>query len=443
MTPLNPTRAGLAWFLVALHRGARVAKACSRLGVSALVMGGCQGQSDEPKLRLAPRSLGPPPEAVAPSAFRPFVPLGVDTGGRCREDPYMTGRGFRAVTWRRDDDAGRWWSIDVAIDSTGAVRRYAEDRYAGSAGRTMIHVDFQAGWAEAENSIPGEPAQTTSGDATAFFHAPNLDNPSAQAARVLGRCRVSLDPWGVLAGLPDSLRPPPQPRRAPRSPGFDRVFPRHEAGAGYLMGGAELKWLRMVILPLYAAPGGEVEGWLARGWVVRPMTPAPTWKKLTAAGWRGVGGESIALTVLDLHDDGWFRLRYAAPDGSTDGTAWAHVSHLNLGDVDLRLVGWEEHFLRVEGTVFRAPGMHYLREGASAESIVLDSLTSFDRWGGRSEESYALTPLEMKGDWMRARVQRPKGFCGDQPGPQTTMEGWVRWRDSVNGLMLATGSPIC
>lgn len=394
--------------------------------------------------RLIP--LGYPPTHIALADFRPQMPIGADTGGRCREDPYWTTRGFRAVSWRRDDASDRWWRIDVAIDSTGAVRRYLEDRYAGRAGRTMILVDLAEGWGTAENSPPGAPAQKTGGDAVSVFHAPSLDDPSTQAARVLERCRASLDPWGVLARLPDSLRPPLAPRPAPRVPAFDRTFLKGEPGEGYLaVRGSSfegLNWLRLVILPLYTVPRGEVSAWLARGWVVRPLVPAPSWRELTVAGIYGVGDESIALTVLDLRDNGWFRLRYAAPDGVSDGTAWAHVSHLSFGDVDLRLVRWDAHFLRGGETVFRTSGIHYLRQTGSDESGVLDSLPSPDRWGGRSEVRHTLTPLEMHGDWMRVRVQWPGGWCArERTGP--TREGWVRWRDSVNGVMLTTGVLTC
>ena len=428
----------------------RLVYSCVRLvGVALLLLDACRGQSDErrPAARgESVRPFGPPPAALAPSAFRPFIPPGVDSGGRCREDHYMTTRGFRAVTWRRDEAAGRWWRIDVAIDSTGAVRRYLEDRYAGSAGRTMIRVDFDAGSGSAENSIPGEPAQTTSGDATAFFNAPTLDDLSGRAVRVLEHCRVSLDPWGVLSRLPDSVRPPPAPRPAPRVPGFDRSFRGREAGAGYLaVRGPSfdgLSWLRPVILPLYTLPRGAVSAWLARGWVVRPLTPTPSWRELTVAGIYGVGGESVALTVLDVRDDGWFRLRYAAPDSSSDGTAWAHTSQLGFGDVDLRLVRWDEHFLRGAMTVFRASGIHYLRQAASDQSGVLDSLASPDRWQGRSEERHTLTPLAVQGDWMKVRVQWPGGWCAPEPTGRTR-EGWVRWRDSVNGVMLTTGVLTC
>jgi len=358
----------------------------------------------------------------------------------------MTRRGFRAVTWRRDDAADRWWRIDVAIDSTGAMRRYFEDRYGGPQGRTMIQVDFADGRGSVENSPPGEPAQRAGGDAVSVFHAPTLDDPSTQAARVLERCRASLDPWGMLARLPDTLTPPPAPRPAPRVPGFDRSFLRREPGEGYLaVRGTSfegLDWLRMVILPLYSSPRGAVSGWLARGWVVRPTAPVPSWRWLSVAGMYGVGDESIAMTVLDVSDDGWFRLRYAAPDRLTDGTAWTHTSHLGLGDVDLRLVRWEEHFLRGNETVFLTSGIHYLRETASDEGRVLDSLASHDRWSGRSGERHTLTPLELRGDWMKVRLQWPGGWCApERTGP--TREGWVRWRDNVNGVMLTTGVLTC
>ena len=428
--------------------GVRVVRVYSSLVVAALVVGACHGGSDEGTPQLAVRSPpGASPVTIALSDFRPLMPLGAHGGGRCREDAHVTHEGLLGVVWRREDGRDSFWEIRVALDSANAVRRYFEDRYGGSSGRTMIRVEMAAGRGTAGNSIPGGPAETATGDAVTVFHALNLDDPSAQAARVLQDCRASLDPWGLLARLPDSLRPPPVPRPAPRTPTFDRAYGRREWTAGVL--GVRqhdfegFRWLRMVVLPLYAEPGGEPAGWLARGWVVRPLAPAAVWEAFAVAGGGGTGGEDAGLTILHARDDGWFRLRYAAPDSTSDGTAWAHTSQLQMGDVDLEIVRWEEHFLRGEERVLRASGVHYLREAPSDEGIVLDSLKSHDRWRERSEDSHALAPVEVRGDWMRVRVQRPGGWCGDPPGPRRTTEGWVRWRDSVNGLLLATGSPTC
>src|SRR5687768_1736778 len=50
--------------------------------------------------------------------FRPQIPAGVDTGGRCREYAYAVQQwGSRGVAWRLDGPDRRFWRIDVAIDS--------------------------------------------------------------------------------------------------------------------------------------------------------------------------------------------------------------------------------------------------------------------------------------------------------------------------------------
>jgi hypothetical protein len=370
----------------------------------------------------------------------------VDSGGRCREDRYMTARGYRAVTWRRKTDGGRWWRVDVAIDSSGAVRRYYEDRYAGSAGRTLIHVDFDGPWGSAENSIPGAPAQTTRGDAAAFFHAPNLDDPITRAARVLERCHGSLDPWGVLARFPDSLRPPPEPRRPPRIPTVDRSFQDADLGVGYLKAGegavmvsSSFEWLQQLVLPLYEEAGGRPAAWLARGWLALPATPQWRWDELVLGGLIGTGGDApVGFVVLQMREDGWFRFRYAAPAGGRDGTAWAHEPQLTLGDVDMSLTTWVVHFLHQDvPTYFRELGRHPLRGARDDTSAVLAWLEG--RVGTMPE--YSVAPLEIAGDWMRVRVQWPGAWCGT--APQRTAEGWIRWRGPDTGPVLAIRGLIC
>ena len=215
----------------------------ARLTVPAFLLGACRGPSREPghsviQDRTALPGLSPP--ALALSEFRPRVRADVDTGGRCREDFYWSARGYRAVVWRRDGENRRFWTIQVATDSAGVVRRYNEDRYGYTAGRTIILVDFDAGRGSVENDIPDLPAQTAAADAATVFHAPQLDDPSLHAARILERCRASLDPWGSLARFPDSLTAPPPPRPLPRTPSVDRSFRDSTLGVGYLAPGARM-----------------------------------------------------------------------------------------------------------------------------------------------------------------------------------------------------------
>ena len=415
---------------------------------------GCQGHDDQRpsigvadtarvRVRISPRD---PTKQIQLAEFRPQVPAVVDTAGRCREYAFAVQEGLRGVSWRLDGPAHRFWRIDVAIDTMGAVRRYFEDRYGYTAGRTIIVVDFHRGQGSAENEIPGQPGQTAVGDPATVFQASNLDDPSARATRLLGRCRVSLDPWGVLARFPDSLGPPPDPRPPPRIPDVNRTFQNPGLGAGYLKAGegavvstTAFQWLQQLILPLYEKPGGRPTAWLARGWLARPGPRQWKWDELEVGGWIDTGYDAPAgFVVLETRDGGWFRFRYAGPAVGRDGTAWAHESHLTLGDVELSLIRWETHFLAADlSTFFRAPGRYALRRASSDSAGLLHWLETRD---GETPE-YSLAPLEIEGDWMRVRAQWPGGWCEDSV--RRTAEGWVRWRVSDNGPLLAQRGLIC
>ena len=139
------------------------------LSFTLVLLVGCQGHDRQRpsvgvadtarvRVRIGPRD---PAKQVQLAEFRPQVPAVVDTAGRCREYAFAVQEGLRGVSWRLDGPDHRFWRIDVAIDSTGSVRRYFEDRYGYTAGRTIIFVDFHRGQGSAENEIPGRPRQTT------------------------------------------------------------------------------------------------------------------------------------------------------------------------------------------------------------------------------------------------------------------------------------------
>jgi len=420
----------------------------ARLTVPAFLLGACRGPSREPGHSVIQDRIALPglsPAALALSEFRPRVRADVDTGGRCREDFYWSARGYRAVVWRRDGENRRFWTIQVATDSAGVVRRYYEDRYGYTAGRTIILVDFDAGRGSVENDIPDLPAQTAAADAATVFHAPQLDDPSLQAARILERCRASLDPWGSLARFPDSLTAPPPPRPLPRAPSVDRSFRDSTLGVGYLAPGADgvnnfsgFEWLGNVIVPVYDGPDTPVAGWLARGWMARRGAPRWSWGEWTVGGWIGTSSEGTALPVLVLRDDGWLRFRYAPPTPDDDGTVWTHRSYLALGDILLAVTRWEDHFLHQDvPTYFRELGRHPLRGARDDTSAVLAWLEG--RVGTVPE--YSVAPLEIDGDWMRVSVHWPGEWCGT--APQRTAEGWIRWRRPDTGPMVAIRGFIC
>src|SRR5438105_2343129 len=319
----------------------------ARRTVAACLLGACRGPSKEPGHIAIEDQLplpGPPPAALALSEFRPRMLADVDSGGRCREDFYWGARGYRAVVWRRDGENRRFWKIQVATDSAGVVRRYYEDRYGYTAGRTIIWVDFDAGRGSVENDIPDLPAQTTAADAATVFHAPQLGDPSRQAARILERCHASLDPWGSLAAFPDSLTAPPPPRPLPRAPIVDRSFRDSTLGVGYLAPGPDgvndfsgFEWLRDVIVPVYDGPDapvvarmggaaagaalelGRMDGRRVDRHVVRGHRPSGP----------GAAGRRLAPVPLRAADDGRRRNRLDAPVAPCGGRC--HVGGHSVG----------------------------------------------------------------------------------------------------------------
>ena len=91
----------------------------------------------------------------------------------------------------------------------------------------------------------------------------------------------------MLARFPDSLGPPPEPRRPPRIPGIDRTFQNPGLRLGYLKAGegavvstTAVQWLQQLILPLYEEPGGRPVAWLARGWLAQLGPRQWSWDEL-------------------------------------------------------------------------------------------------------------------------------------------------------------------
>jgi len=249
----------------------------------------------------------------------------------------------------------------------------------------------------------------------------------------------SSNPWARLAAIPDSLSVPPAPRPQPRAAGVNRVWQDSSRGTGYLTAVTSadaFTWLRDVILPLYRTPGDRPFAWLARGWTYRV---ASGWTPYTIGGWIGVAYDGpIALVVYESRAEGWFRFRYSAPAITDDGIAWAHASQLGLGVTALRLVSWESHYLTAGiATFFVDSARHalYPAPDTSSDVVAWLSLKPNGEHG-----AYALSALEVRGEWMRVRVQWPYPVCGK--AVERTAEGWIRWRTPTRGSRLG-GYMIC
>lgn len=178
---------------------------------------------------------------------------------------------------------------------------------------------------------------------------------------------------------------------------------------------ADANWLQGVVLPIYAQPEGEPWGWFANGWLITEQAqPLAVGRDATFSMLHTYAG-LYTFPVMEIRPDGWFRFRYTPA-----GTAWAHLSQLNLGPIELTVEPWEDRFLSAGQLEFRRHGatQALLPQPAAGESM--QALI-----GPHS----LIEPLEFEGDWMRVRVTQPVDACAPLPGANTE-EGWVRWRNN-------------
>jgi len=171
-------------------------------------------------------------------------------------------------------------------------------------------------------------------------------------------------------------------------------------------------WLSDVVLPLYASPGGDHYGWIYQGWLI------PNGQTYLAIG-RDAGFAMVrayenlyTFPVLEAREDGWFRLQY-----SPTGSAWAHASHLELGDVSLAVEGWETRLRSQSSVFFLEDDAQALRSQPEVATNMLSLIPS----------DSLIEPLDFQGDWMQVRVTRPASACRALTGA-TVVQGWMRWR---------------
>ncbi|HEY9763316.1 MAG TPA: hypothetical protein V6D07_12375, partial [Trichocoleus sp.] len=112
-------------------------------------------------------------------------------------------------------------------------------------------------------------------------------------------------------------------------------------------------WLRGVALPIYARPGDRQPwAWLINGWLIIGQSQALAVGKDAAFSMLRTYDDLYTFPVMESRPDGWFRFQYTSA-----GTAWLHVSHLQLGAVELTWETWEEHFLSTGSVAYRKHGL--------------------------------------------------------------------------------------
>jgi len=219
---------------------------------------------------------------------------------------------------------------------------------------------------------------------------------------------IAPDPNGIINVTPDSetaigighLRPTDVPQL--------ELEPQDESSP------TPAAWLMDIALPIYAEPAAEPWGWLINGWLI-PKGGEPIAIGHDAAfSMLQTSDTLLTFPVMTRRSDGWFQFQYTPA-----GYAWAHIDHLALGDIELTIEPWSDHFLGSESVHYRNPGVSLpLRQAPNGNgSLVL-------LVGPNSH----IQPLAIEGDWMRVRVTQPVEGCEPRPGARTE-EGWMRWRD--------------
>jgi hypothetical protein len=254
----------------------------------------------------------------------------------------------------------------------------------------------------------------------------NLCGRAAPRAELLERLRkFKVAEPAACEGIVRPARPAPQvaikeEEQSVYEPldGADAELP---LGAGHVRPAREADrhdWTRRLLLPVFAAPGGELKLWLTPGSV---GTDA-----LIETGYETVS--FIALQARESgRDAGWLQIRFGGPLSS--GAGWVHRCHLEAATPRLEYEPWEKLFAsqNVSPLYFRAWAPHALRKTASPASPLVARIPG-------DPNRYGMQPLEFQGDWARVRVSIPSDACADpKPTRPTVYEGWIRWRSRERG----------
>ncbi len=207
------------------------------------------------------------------------------------------------------------------------------------------------------------------------------------------------------------------------------------------IGSTDLDWLNQIVLPLYDAPSGQVQAWIACGWLI---THQPPGKALLQAKIFNPGYTALGFIALKEQGQEWLQIRYS-DRGPMDGIAWVKMADLHLGAVPLGFARWRDRYQSMMTEAIKNQNIsksnrttdwgflsfrnskinHALRASPAIQS---DAIT----WIG---PDHSMKPIKIEGDWMHVQVYQPSNFCQDNwQGKVHT--GWIRWTDPKQGNWL-------
>lgn len=183
----------------------------------------------------------------------------------------------------------------------------------------------------------------------------------------------------------------------------------------------DANWLQGTALPIYVEPNGSHWGWLINGWLVpNGFDPIAIGRDATFLMVR-TDVALLSFPVLEIREDGWFRFQYTPA-----GTAWAHLSHLELGSQNLLVERWEDRFVNVGWVQFRNHGISQPLRPEPSSTGPIHTLVGPDSY---------IEAIAIDGNWMQVRVTQPTQGCTVLPGART-QEGWMRWRSEQDREIL-------
>ncbi len=198
------------------------------------------------------------------------------------------------------------------------------------------------------------------------------------------------------------------------------------------------EWLNRLCLPLHQSAQSPPWAVLTGKWVVDLSGSSAQFLEFEP-NMVQTSYETYAFIILQETPEGWFQIQYAHPEGDRDGTAWVRKDHFQQ-QYPLVVQYWRDLFQPVDNAQTSNRGYLYKREQLST-SIPLKSTPSassptlFTLQSDLSGQDYGIEPLEIQGNWMRARISIPHDFCGTEETFKF-YEDWIRWWSEDVGPIL-------